>query len=205
MKKCIQCGIEKSLDYFFMVSVNSRGKSISPRYSRGCIDCIANAKEDYNKAHALYRELSGYKIWLPLKERFEQYFTKTEGCWNWTRSMRTDGAGQFYIVKDGGWGPEAAYRTSWKLYRGSIPEGMSVCHACDNRACVNPDHLFIGTHAENMADMARKLRSGQSKLKVAQVLEIRSSNKSQPTLARIFGVTQGNVNAIKRRRTWKHV
>jgi hypothetical protein len=107
-----------------------------------------------------------------------------------------------------------AYRVAWELTRGPIPTGMYVCHHCDVPLCVNPDHLFVGTHADNTADMmtknrqAKGVRQGSAKLTDDAVREIRAcwlTMASQPELAREFGVTQAVIWAIVNRRTWRHV
>jgi len=113
-----------------------------------------------------------------------------------------------------------ASRVAWILAHGAIPDGLFVLHKCDVRRCCNPDHLFLGTHAENMADMARKGRSvsgernpahthpethGKKKLTPEQVVEIRAlyaQGVRSGALVKQFGVGSSSIHDIVRRRTW---
>ena len=92
--------------------------------------------------------------------RFWAKVAKTEdGCWNWIASKRHKGYGAFcYHREDGTLVQGRAHRYSWEIHNGDIPDGMFVLHSCDNPACVNPDHLFLGTNQDNVDDMMRKGR-----------------------------------------------
>lgn len=150
----------------------------------------------------------------PLADRFNEKWVPVpeSGCWLWTAST-THGYGQ--LSRKHGRSMWRANRLSWILHRGEIPPGLDVCHKCDTRSCVNPDHLFLGTPAENMADMDRKGRRvnnqpkgvehGMVKLTEEDVLAIRADTRPQRTIAREYGIHQGNVSAIKTGRIWKHL
>ena len=92
-------------------------------------------------------------------ERFLDKIEKTSSCWNWLASKDRDGYGRIKISGR----TFQAHRASWDIHNGSIPEGMSVLHHCDNPSCVNPFHLFLGTALDNVRDRDAKGRNGCSK------------------------------------------
>lgn len=130
------------------------------------------------------------------------------GCWNWTAGKFPDGYGQFVEIKRS----RGAHRVSYELHVGPIPRGMLVCHHCDNRACINPNHFFLGTNSENMADMTAKKRqargtaNGRAKLTESDVLSIRAAvGVTQHQLAEQYGVGQILISRIRRRILWSHL
>lgn len=136
------------------------------------------------------------------------------GCWLWVRSLNSNGYGQ--LSRNGK--QHQAHRYSWALHNGPIPAGLYVCHRCDTRACVNPEHLFLGTALDNMQDMKRKGRerhpgrkgeaNPEAKLNAASVLAIRAalaSGERPVSLAAQYGVTTSLVSHIKRRTVWAHL
>lgn len=142
--------------------------------------------------------------------RFWAKVDTSGACWVWT-ACTARGYGRF-AVKPGDM--HSAHRLSWILANGPVPDGLFVLHRCDNRPCVNPDHLFLGTQAENMADKARKGRAargtghGCSKLSNANIHEIRSlgaAGVTQRKIASQFGVSQPMVGMILRREKWAHI
>lgn len=130
-------------------------------------------------------------------------------CWIWIGTKWKCGYGR---IKFKG-AIRAAHRISWALHFGPVPIGQFVLHKCDMKACVNPDHLFLGTHQDNMDDMKKKGRqprskffgdsNGASKLTTTMAAEIRGSRGlSQRALAQKYGVTQTAIGAVLLGKTW---
>lgn len=140
--------------------------------------------------------------------RFHQKYVKHEnGCWLWIAGTRPNSKGVLYgrhCLDDGG--SEGAHRFSYRVHKGD-PAGLLVCHTCDTPLCVNPEHLFLGTHNDNMADMVAKGRSdksrgaakwGRAKLTEFQAAIIRGSGLTQQDLAAAYGVAQTTVSRVRR-------
>lgn len=153
---------------------------------------------------------------IPIQKRFwEKVNIKSDdSCWEWESNIGTGGYG---IVMENG-RQLKAHRVSYELTYGSIPDGLCVCHKCDNPPCVNPSHLFLGTIAENMRDMDNKGRRTKkravgSKVHTAKLVEndvikikeMISNSVPCTEIAKLFGVHKQIVYCIKYGKTWKHV
>lgn len=139
--------------------------------------------------------------------RFEAKFTRSDGCWNWTAAIGGKGYGHFWFEGR----PRPASQVAHILFVGPIPQGLLVLHKCDNRKCVRPDHLFLGTNRENVDDMVSKNRQakgvalGTAKLTDDQARAIRSDPRSQRAIGLAFGVSHTVVGQIKSGTIWRHV
>lgn len=171
------------------------------------------------------RFIRGHRLVPPIETRFWSKVQKTEGCWLWTAARFHNGYGAFRY-EGGQW---RAHRVAYTWLVGPIPDGMEVCHMCDNPACVRPDHLFLGTRKENAEDMVAKERAavgdknasrlhpdrlrrgeahGRAKVTEQQVREIRklaAQGVPHRAIAAQFGLTSTPVLDIIHRKHWAHV
>ena len=139
---------------------------------------------------------------------------KSGDCWIWMASKDKRGYGRFN--RPSKFKTRLAHRISYILHCGDIPDGACVCHHCDNPSCVNPDHLFLGTHKENMLDALKKNRlspltqkhgtdNPKSKLTNNQVKIIRMSTASCRLLAEEFNVSSSTIHRVRKNQSWKHI
>lgn len=168
------------------------------------------------------------EILYKYRERFWSRVDKSGSCWIWTGGLSEDGYGLFSIWIDSKDKKIRAHRASYMLNIGDIPDGMLVLHECDNPPCVNPNHLFLGTHKDNSDDKVAKGRQlkgeamqlalkdkvlvgsnhPNSKLNEDQVREIKlmlSRGMAKRQIARMIGIDKSVIISISQGRAWKHV
>jgi hypothetical protein len=136
----------------------------------------------------------------------------SDACWNWTAALDGKGYGAFQLH-----GVKRAHRLAWEMTHDSIDGGLCVCHVCDNRACCNPSHMFLGTKGDNIRDMFEKGRNNtkrgeekpQARMTQALAMEIRRRHilegTSQSQLAREYGFHSSHICRIVHGKRWAHL
>lgn len=143
------------------------------------------------------------RFWSKVDKEKSKIFYEGKRCWEWMGSLNTDGYGRLWVDRDN----KYAHRLSYEIAFGEIHDSLSVLHHCDNPSCIRPDHLFLGTHQDNIDDMMRKGRrvwqSGENgnsaKLTDAQVSEIRrlhAKGVRNTVLSEKFGIHQTYISNI---------
>ena len=154
-----------------------------------------------------------YKLKRTVKERFENFVMPepNTGCWIWAGSCSM-GYGMIGVKGKN----VKASRLSYTMYKGEIPDGLIVCHHCDNTYCVNPDHLFLGTHQDNANDKMRKGRHNASKGEnnpssklnneiVLEILTLRGMGLGEVRIGKALGVSRWGVSKVMYGRSWTHI
>lgn len=194
---------------------------------RKCYRCQKRKPASTEYFHRNKRGTMGFHAWckacrhVPRKSLAQRLAEKTDrsggpkACWPFTGAINSSGYGS--IAEDGSRRIIAAHRAAFIVANGRIPKGAYVLHSCDNRACVNPAHLFPGSHADNMRDMAEKGRTNPplgeeapgAKLTESDVRAIRSEyvpyKVPYRALAEKYGVNEQSISHIVNRRTWRHI
>jgi HNH endonuclease len=183
---CIcDCGIEKSIHEAALF-----------KGTRSCTCLKWPHKEEYHQKK---------------REFLEKTTARKNGCWIWEKSKNRIGYGATsYRSKS-----ILAHRLAWIVFHGDIPQGMKICHSCDERSCVNPDHLFIGTQRDNIRDMFIKGRRSikffnhprclMSIEKIKEIRSLLSMGLSQKRIAEIMVVSQSTISQIKLGKRWSHI
>lgn len=163
------------------------------------------------------RKTGMYGKWENIREKIQSNIVISDsGCWEWTGCVQSNGYSRIRFDGKTHYG----HRVSFMAFVGAILPGMDICHACDNRKCVNPEHLFMGTRKDNMVDCVKKGRStrgrafiygdgtSNAKLSAVDVKNIRFLSKggvSLRVLSKNFGVHIDTVRAVIKRKTWRHI
>ncbi|MFJ0492812.1 HNH endonuclease signature motif containing protein [Citrobacter werkmanii] len=142
-----------------------------------------------------------------LEERLLAGCIKTEGCWIWRRSVASSGYGQIRL----NYKNLRANRASFMVFKGEIPDGMVIRHTCDNKLCINPDHLILGSCKQNSEDMvsrdrqAKGIKNGRCKLSEDTVREIKKSTLSCSKTAEKFGISKSHAHKIMKGAAWSFI
>ena len=149
------------------------------------------------------------------EEKFWRHVQKTDddSCWAWKAGKYLNGYGLFWSTTIGRL--TGAHRVAWTLTNGPIPDGLFVLHHCDNRGCVRPDHLFLGTHTQNMADMRAKGRQSHpqgeqqphsvlTNQSVTAIFVLRERGVRVPIIAEAFHTSEPNIYNILTGKRWGH-
>ncbi len=129
------------------------------------------------------------------------------GCWEWLGPRHWLGYASIWVEGKN----QPVHRVSYQTFKGPIPKGLYVCHTCDNPPCINPKHLFLGTHIDNIKDAvskgrhARGEKNGHAVFTEKEILKIRASSENCSALARKYEVNPTTIQKIKKRISWRHI
>ncbi len=180
---------------------------------RTCPTCLGRKPNFHAKE---CRKCSNKTRVKTIKERFYRYVKKTSKCWEWTGAKDVIGYGRINVNNFS----KPAHRVAWEIHNGKpIPDGMSVCHKCDNPPCTKKSHLFLGTQFQNSLDCTLKGRNNcVRKLSAKDIPKIREMYANathckerrkkgfgERAIAKKYGVTGSCIRSVITRTTWKHI
>ena len=209
MEKLARMGGNSRLGYTL---INQRAEEVNKALLELCDNLFLHRQKGKNSLISLGKWLD-YGNVRDHKAIIDSLATLPQGeCWAWVAGLNIDGYGvisecvEAYVNRQ-----RRAHCVSWELHNGPIPRGLRVLHKCDNRSCVNPLHLFIGTNGDNSADMVSKERQAKgervptAKLTAEQVEIIRRSDDPSTALGKKFGVSRHHIWSIRSNKYWRHV
>lgn len=220
-RKCKDCSVDLTTDnaakknakYYRNICKPCRSKSVTKsmignpkrqKYMREYIRRVGIVKEYPCETCKTLCYKKYERAFCSDKCRFLAYVDKQKSCWIWTGAINNKGYGKLSF---NGNKSAIASRVSYELFKGPIEDGKFICHTCDVPSCVNPDHLWIGSHVENMIDMVQKGRQ-HCKLYIKDIFHIRklwNDGWKNREICEKFNITSGTVSNIIARRIWKHV
>lgn len=198
-KPCNECGVWKPKEDYYPTSASPNG------YQTVCKECIKKAKEIRTGRKSIEKEKFN-----SLEDKFNRYVVKKEGCWEWSGPKNKKGYGLLSL----GTTKTTAYRFSYEVFNGPIPEGELIRHKCNNPECTNPEHLLTGNHKDNADDMVKAKRHAHgektynAKLTEADVIDIKTNcpvGSGYSEYARKYGVSHITIRDIVLGKYWKHV
>ena len=208
-KICKHCLLEKEIFSFSKTTRKTR-EGIRTRRMDVCYACRYGHMIDHSRF--TWKNKTDEQRLEHIKELYERYVIKKDGCWDWSGYKSAFGYGILNVF----YTHHNAQRVSWMIHKGTIPNKLLVLHKCDNPSCSNPEHLFLGTHKDNQDDMENKGRARQlkgsecpwAKLTEENVREIKSLLTQRYTilsLAKKFSVSRSVISSIKRGLAWRHI
>lgn len=208
VRKKIQC--KTCLKEFEVIFTNVKRKFCSPKCIT--IQCSKNdIRLKWRLGKSFWNKATEEEKFERYKQMFEDKVVKTEDCWGWNSFINSTGCGMIGSRKN----LISAYRFSWILHNGKIPNGLLVLHKCNNRICSNPKHLYLGNNKDNAQDKIKAGNSGYGKRnyktakldieKVKKIKDLLLRGISFSKIANMFDISSGAIQKIKENKTWRDV